>query len=685
MKRRTNIFLSSIPFLIVVISLFAIYIKTSFYEGHGRNLTVNKGFLLIPKGSDDEVFLLSGEFYFTPGLFNSLKNSEKENYVSVPGNIKSNIFDGHCGYGSYGLHIEGLNPNLIYAIRVPHAFSSAFILVNGKSMGHQGFVGKNIEEEVPGTKGSQGLFRPNKYGNVDIIFNISNFHFKDFGFLSKIMLGEVSRVGRAFRNDLIFSGSLFATIFTISIFLFLLFFFYKQARFVIWFSLASITIAIRSLFFYPHLGPHIFTNVPWQLSFIIRYSSFPLSIIFFTIFFKRALRLCYRVPYFILLGMSIIYVISVMVLPSYFLVEIVRYYQAFSLFCLLYNVIVIFHAMIKKREYVIWIFFANAILISVGSHDLLVATNYISGMYIAPVGSSLSLIILSIMVLKMYCSSIDKVETLRESAKQIHTSLSRFVPDQIVELLNKASIKDIELGDSIELRMPVLFMDIREFTNISERLTSEETFDFLNKYFAFVVPIVRHYNGIILKYLGDGFFALFPDGASSAAKCAIAIQNALRKSSIVEEDDFSLRAGITLDIDDILLGIVGNAKRMESIVISNSYSMTEKMQMLTKKYDSNIVLSSYIYKELETSLKVFARPIQVAKNSYGANTLIYELYAGDDEKIKLLKTRSQGYLIEAFKNIITRNFNQAYIALQHAIDLFPDDAVAKQYLSLFKK
>ena len=374
-----------------------------------------------------------------------------------------------------------------------------------------------------------------------------------------------------------------------------------------------------------------------------------------------------------------------MTLPSYLLTEIAIYYQAFSLFCLLYNIIIIFHAMIKRREYVIWIFFANAILISVGVYDLLIVTKYISGMYIAPVGSSLSLIMLSIMVLKMYCSSMESVEKLRVSAKRIHTSLSRFVPNQIVELLNKASIKDIRLGDSIELRIPVLFMDIRDFTNISERLSSEEVFDFLNRYFAFVVPIVKHHNGIILKYLGDGFFSLFPDGASSAAKCAVAIQSSLRKSSIIAKNDFPLRVGITLDIDDILLGTVGNKKRMESIVISNSYNMAENMQTLTKKYASSIVLSSYIYEELETNLRVFARPIQAVKNTYGANTLIYELYAADDEETKLLKTRSQGYLIDAFKNIMERNFKAAHVAFQHAIELFPNDTVAKQYLSLFRK
>lgn len=113
------------------------------------------------------------------------------------------------------------------------------------------------------------------------------------------------------------------------------------------------------------------------------------------------------------------------------------------------------------------------------------------------------------MVLDDYASSINKIEDLSVEMQLINRSLIRFVPDQIVELLNKKSITDVKLGDSVELTMPILSTDIRSFTHTSEKLAPNQVFELLNEYFALVAPIVRKYNGVITKYLGDGFLLYF--------------------------------------------------------------------------------------------------------------------------------------------------------------------------------
>ena len=62
----------------------------------------------------------------------------------------------------------------------------------------------------------------------------------------------------------------------------------------------------------------------------------------------------------------------------------------------------------------------------------------------------------------------------------INIAYGRFVPHEFLRLLNKQSILEVELGDQIERQMSVLFSDIRDFTTLSETMTPENNFKFIN-------------------------------------------------------------------------------------------------------------------------------------------------------------------------------------------------------------
>ena len=96
---------------------------------------------------------------------------------------------------------------------------------------------------------------------------------------------------------------------------------------------------------------------------------------------------------------------------------------------------------------------------------------------------------------------------------KITKAYERFVPHEYVELLSKESIINVKLGDRVSTKMAIFFSDIRSFTTISEQMTSQETFAFVNGYLKEVCPEIRDRNGLIIKFLGDGIMAVFPDGA----------------------------------------------------------------------------------------------------------------------------------------------------------------------------
>ncbi|EMB25994.1 adenylate/guanylate cyclase domain-containing protein [Treponema denticola] len=683
---KKRLFLGSIPFFCLFILLYLTNLFKLVYEQKIMDLEVKNGKVSIPAKtlSKSSLFSLSGDFYYTPNQFYSLKNSHEESYAKVPGDFASKDLGNVFGYGSYGLELYGLDPGTIYAIHVPHIFSSCSIIINGIDRESQGQPGIDRETENPGTRSSQIAFRPLKDGTATIVINVSNFFNKKGYISSPIILGEASQIGLMFRGDLIFYGTIFAVTFSVALFFFMLSFFHKNS-FVIWFALTSMVLAVRGIFFYPHIIMILFPDIPWIATFIMRYITVPLPIILFTVFISMALKLRYKIPYAIILSVSILYAISTIVLPPEVSTFLLIYYQIFALFCVSYIIVIAIIGLKKKKEFSVWIFIATSVLFLFGVYDLFIALGIISGDFFIQIGTVFAVIILSIMVLDDYSGSINKIEDLSVEMKLINRSLIRFVPDQIVELLNKKSITDVKLGDNVELTMPILSIDIRSFTRTSEKLAPNQVFELLNEYFALVAPIVREYNGVITKYLGDGFFALFPDGANAALSCGIAIQKAIRDNSIAAPNSSPIKVGIGIDMGDILLGIIGNSTRMDSIIISNSYHIAEVLQESTKKYCSYMIISDKIYEALNDVSEHYIRPIRMVKNSSNKETSLYEVYDCDDSFIRDLKYSTQGYMENALKVLSNEGVGSAAKYFDKVLSIFPDDPVSLYYKKIFEK
>ena len=73
----------------------------------------------------------------------------------------------------------------------------------------------------------------------------------------------------------------------------------------------------------------------------------------------------------------------------------------------------------------------------------------------------------------------------------------------------------------------VMFLDIRNFTAFSERRSPEEVVDYLNTLFELTIESVNAHGGIVNKFLGDGFMAVFGAPLRGENDCRSAIHAAL--------------------------------------------------------------------------------------------------------------------------------------------------------------
>src|SRR5207248_11446685 len=118
----------------------------------------------------------------------------------------------------------------------------------------------------------------------------------------------------------------------------------------------------------------------------------------------------------------------------------------------------------------------------------------------------------------------------------------------------------------------ILFLDIRGFTAMARVRTADETVALLNDFFAEMVAIVDRHGGIINKFLGDGFLALFgapladPKAAARALASGQALLAAVDKWNAARPLQ-AMRVGIGIHIGDAVTGTVGSPQRKEYLGI----------------------------------------------------------------------------------------------------------------------
>lgn len=180
-----------------------------------------------------------------------------------------------------------------------------------------------------------------------------------------------------------------------------------------------------------------------------------------------------------------------------------------------------------------------------------------------------------------------------EAQSRLARSFERFVPKQFLQFLGRSSIEDIRLGDAVEKRMTILFSDIRSFTALSEKMTPEENFRFLNSYLKRMGPIIRRNSGFIDKYIGDAVMSLFPEEPEQAVRAAIEMQAEIREYNRhrMRQGYDPVNVGIGIHTGALMLGTIGEQERLEGTVISDAVNLASRIEGLTKDYDAAILIS----------------------------------------------------------------------------------------------
>ncbi len=201
-----------------------------------------------------------------------------------------------------------------------------------------------------------------------------------------------------------------------------------------------------------------------------------------------------------------------------------------------------------------------------------------------------------------------ETDQLRASEQQIRATFTRFVAPEVVEQL-LANPAQVALGGKLQ-EITVLFADLESFTPLAERMEPERVIELLNRYMAFIVPVLKQYGGTIDKYIGDAVMALFntplpqPDHALRAVSAAVHIRKAQKAFHAECDVDHRLDVNFGIHTGHAIVGNVGTPELMDYTAVGDTVNTAARLQDIS--HGGQIIISQTTYEQIKGSVLAHA-------------------------------------------------------------------------------
>ena len=271
---------------------------------------------------------------------------------------------------------------------------------------------------------------------------------------------------------------------------------------------------------------------------------------------------------------------------------------------------------------------------------------------------------------------------------KINESYSRFIPIEFLKSLGHESIMSVHLGDQIEKEVTILFSDIRDYTTMSEGMTPKENFEFLNSFLGKMGPVIRDNNGFVMQYLGDGLMSVFLYNPINAITAAITMLSQIEAYNLSRENKSRkpIEVGIGLHSGKLILGVLGDEKRMDANVVSDSVNTASRMEGLTKHYGASIIMSENTLNGISDKEAIHYRFLGLVKVKGKTKPLkIYEILDGIESELNKLKIETKEVFERGLNHYFNKDFINAATEFKKVTTRNGKDVSAQMYLKLSAK
>jgi adenylate cyclase len=191
-------------------------------------------------------------------------------------------------------------------------------------------------------------------------------------------------------------------------------------------------------------------------------------------------------------------------------------------------------------------------------------------------------------------------------------NLCRFIPQNFLQSNDFTNIKrQVRSVDNCT----VIFIEIRDFTSMSEEMSDEQVFNFLNSYFELIEPIINGFGGNVYQFLGDGIVCTFPlykeQYTNNAIFAALSVQDqvVIYNRGRLRAGYKEIKIGCGISTGPLAIAICGSRHRFEVGAFGTTMNIATRSQDTCRELGVEITMTSETYDRIQNPSNFLIRPI----------------------------------------------------------------------------
>ncbi|HTP59220.1 MAG TPA: 7TM diverse intracellular signaling domain-containing protein, partial [Spirochaetia bacterium] len=364
------------------------------------------------------------------------------------------------------------------------------LFCNGALMTENGTVSRDPD-------GVRGSYAPQSislsaHDRLDIVLQCANAEDSRAGLIDAPLIGLHSRIAPLQSNQTLIDAIVYAAILAMGLYHILLSLIHPAEKASLYFGFLAVVLALRGALTGARILHQVASGVGFHVLISAEYITVYLSALLIYFYFAHLFsHECPRFARIPLLVVNLAYCVFVSAAPVRSISPIHFYYELFLLAEGVLITVWLVRSLAARREGAVIMLAGFLILLGGAVFDIVRDMTHTGSFFLTSYAMVIFILLQSWLIARRSALAYVSAQDNSRKAEELASSYARFVPKEFLKLLGKDTIEHVNLGDQIEMKLTVLFADIRSFTSLSEQMTPVENFNFLNSYLSRMGPVVR--------------------------------------------------------------------------------------------------------------------------------------------------------------------------------------------------